>query len=439
MRRIRNGRIRECARRGAVHARHRAGEALPHAALRSHDARTSGAPDVRTSPHAVARPASPGARLAAAPRRLAPTPASRCSRCPSPTPRIPPRIPPQVHEHLRAGDSYEICLTTALRCADAPPPLPLYRALRTLNPAPYAAFLRCDPARLRAAAAADNDDEAPAGGDSDELTSHGGSDGSSTCSSSSGSEATALGPGEGADGAPEFGAGGFAICCSSPECFLRVAAAVPGSASSAAPSRQLTVESKPIKGTAPRGATPEADLAVARALAASEKDRAENLMIVDLIRNDLGRVCANGSVHVPSLMAVESFATVHQLVSTIRGELGRGVDALDATAAAFPPGSMTGAPKIRTMRLIDELECSEARGPYSGALGFFSAHGAADLNVVIRTAVVSERGLRIGAGGAVVAMSDADDEWGEVLLKARTPMRAVAACVTGDPDAHTLV
>uniref|UniRef100_A0A7S3EPM4 Chorismate-utilising enzyme C-terminal domain-containing protein n=1 Tax=Haptolina ericina TaxID=156174 RepID=A0A7S3EPM4_9EUKA len=128
-------------------------------------------------------------------------------------------------------------------------------------------------------------------------------------------------------------------------------------------------------------------------------------------------------------MAVETFATVHQLVSTIRGTLAPDLDALDVCAASFPPGSMTGAPKVRTMRLIDELEEGAPRGAYSGCLGFFSVHGAADLNVVIRTAVVSQQGVAIGAGGAVVDMSDARQEWEEVLLKARTPMRAVATCL----------
>ena len=137
-------------------------------------------------------------------------------------------------------------------------------------------------------------------------------------------------------------------------------------------------------------------------------------------------------------MHVESFASVHQLVSTVIGTLTSNHDALSAVVAAFPPGSMTGAPKCRTMRIIDELELSTPRGPYSGCLGFFSVSGTCDLNVIIRTAVLDEHSVSVGAGGAIVALSDASDEYEEVLLKARQPMRAVAQCVTGDPDAYVV-
>ena len=142
-----------------------------------------------------------------------------------------------------------------------------------------------------------------------------------------------------------LGPGGLAICCSSPERFLRVDGG-------------RRAEAKPIKGTAMRQALPSDDREAARRLQSGEKERSENLMIVDLIRNDLGRVCASGTVNVPSLMHIESYATVHQLVSTICGTLAPEHDALSAAAAAFPPGSMTGAPKARTMRIIDELEMS---------------------------------------------------------------------------------
>jgi aminodeoxychorismate synthase component I len=206
------------------------------------------------------------------------------------------------------------------------------------------------------------------------------------------------------------------IVSSSPERFLRLGA-------------DGVAESRPIKGTRRRGANAEEDRALAVELASSVKDQAENTMIVDLVRNDLGRVCRFGSVHVPELRIVERYATLLQLVSTVRGELDAGRDAIDLLRACFPGGSMTGAPKIAAMKLIDALEPVK-RGVYAGSVGYLDFAGPLDLNIVIRTFTLAAGRALYGVGGAVVADSEAASEYTETLDKARAlfaALRSVSA------------
>lgn len=253
------------------------------------------------------------------------------------------------------GQTYQVCLTNELRCELSLDSFELYRILRRINPAPFAAYIHWS---------------------------------------------------------------GGAVLCASPERFLSATA-------------DGLVETKPIKGTARRDPSAEIDNVLANALAASEKERAENLMIVDLLRNDLSRVCEVGSVEVPSLMAIESFSTVHQLVSTVQGRLRPECSAIDMVKAAFPGGSMTGAPKIHTLGLIEQLE-RRARGIYSGSIGWIGNDGAVDLNIVIRTIVAQGGQLNIGVGGGIVADSSPEAEFEEMLLKARALIHAIVLMATGE-------
>ena len=259
------------------------------------------------------------------------------------------RCHPQMYRELigrcldliRAGETYEVCLTNTVTVEGTVDPVHAFRRMRKINPAPFASLLEFDDA---------------------------------------------------------------SVISASPEGFLRIT-----------PDR--IAESKPIKGTRPRGCTADEDDALRRGLLTSEKERAENLMIVDLVRNDLTRVCMPGSVHVPTLFGVETYASVHQLVSTVRGTLRPGADAVDAVRALFPGGSMTGAPKVRTMAILDRLEGS-ARGVYSGAIGYFSLSGTADLSIAIRTIVSTGGRAEFGVGGAITALSDPEAEYQETLVKA---------------------
>ena len=201
------------------------------------------------------------------------------------------------------------------------------------------------------------------------------------------------------------------ILSSSPELFLR--------------SDGHRVETRPIKGTARREAEPVADRAAAAALAASAKNRAENVMIVDLLRSDLSRVCEPDSVAVPTLCTVESYAGLHHLVSAVTGTLRHGVDALDLLAASFPGGSITGAPKLRAMEIIAAVE-GRSRDVYCGAIGWIGFDGAMALNIAIRTIVAEGRGLELAVGGGITLLSDPDEEYEETLVKADRVFAAFA-------------
>jgi para-aminobenzoate synthetase component I len=204
--------------------------------------------------------------------------------------------------------------------------------------------------------------------------------------------------------------GEFAIASASPERFLRVA--------------NGEVETRPIKGTRPRGSTAEEERERIAELVASPKDRAENVMIVDLLRNDLGRVCAYGTIRVPKVCQVETYKYVHHLVSEVRGRLAPGKTPLDLLRACFPGGSVTGAPKVRAMEVIAELEPT-ARGPYCGSLGYVGFDGAMDTSILIRTFTAGRGWVQFPVGGGIVADSEPETEYEETLHKAEGLLRSL--------------
>ncbi|KAJ2834249.1 para-aminobenzoate synthase, (PABA) [Coemansia furcata] len=285
----------------------------------------------------------------------------------------------RAKQWIAQGESYEICLTTQFRLSldqhrarirSAQDMHSLYASMRKHNPAPYGALLW-------------------------------------------------------------FGDIGAGVASCSPERFLRT---------SINDKNERWVEMKPIKGTCRRMPRPTENVAEwerddeqrAFQLQNDVKERAENLMIVDLIRHDLNWIAHQANVQVPRLMAIESYASVHQMVTTVQAQLRASVGDVGALAHCFPPGSMTGAPKLRTVRLLEELEPSEGRGVYSGCLGYFSAHGQADWSVVIRTAVVDHGGARlsVGAGGALTILSDASAEWAEVETKLHSVLPGISQYVS---------
>ena len=262
-----------------------------------------------------------------------------------------------IRQSIADGQIYQANLTRRLESPFRGDPWPLYRRLRTGDPALFAAFLDLGPSPFT--------------------------------------------------GAPR------AIVSASPEPFLSVTS-------------DGMVETNPIKGTRPRGRDRESDRALACELLSSAKDRAENVMIVDVLRNDLGRVCRPGSVRVPRLCRLERTAAVQHLVSTVTGRLALGRDAFDLLAASFPGGSITGAPKIRAMQLLEALE-PVRRGPYTGVAGWLGADGAMGTSILIRSYVADGERLTLHVGGGITWRSDPAAEWDETVAKARGPLSAIGA------------
>jgi para-aminobenzoate synthetase component I len=263
----------------------------------------------------------------------------------------------RIRDHVARGDLYQANLARRLEAPFDGDPWPLYRRLRTGDPALFSAYLDLGPGQL--------------------------------------------------SGKPR------ALLSASPEPFLSV-------------DGQGRVSTDPIKGTRPRGRDGAEDRALARELLASPKDRAENIMIVDVLRNDLGRVCRPGTVRVPRLCRLERTAAVQHLVSTVTGSLAAGRDAFDLLIAAFPGGSITGAPKIRAMEILEGLE-PVRRGPYTGAIGWIGTDGAMQTSIAIRTFVADGRRLTLHVGGGITWKSDAAAEWDETVTKARGPLGSIGA------------
>lgn len=257
----------------------------------------------------------------------------------------------RCHDAIRAGDAYQLCLTTRFEVETSDSPVAVYARLRGSSPAHHGGFVRI---------------------------------------------------------------GGVSLLSASPEEFLGV--------------RDGVVRTRPIKGTRPRGADARTDAALARELVASEKERAENVMIVDLMRNDLSRVCEVGTVRVDALLAVETYRHVHQLVSTVSGVLRPGVTVGELLDRAFPAGSMTGAPKLSAMTILQRLEVGP-RGIYAGCFGWICSDGTLDLAMVIRSIVMRQGRAVVGAGGGITWSSVPEDEVREVGIKARAPLAALGAAL----------
>ncbi len=266
----------------------------------------------------------------------------------------------RVIDYIHAGDIFQANLSQRFRAAlpAGANPYAMYRRLRTVNAAPFAAF---------------------------------------------------------------FNTGDCQILSSSPERFVKITGD--------------QVEARPIKGTWPRGATPAEDAALAENLMTSEKDRAENVMIVDLLRNDISKVRRDHSVMVPELCSLESYARVHHLVSSVTGQLHPGTGAVDLLRACFPGGSITGAPKVRAMEIIAELELTH-RGLYCGALGFIGYDGAMDSNIAIRTMALEDGAAVFQVGGGIVADSDPAGEYHETLAKAEALFAAFAPLAENEAQAQ---